>query len=84
MTNCFECENCTPNGECYIGTIERCPKLRDYLFIDNESGEQFFVECHTLAEAWITVWENFGDDADVEYIDEYTVEEAEILGYDTF
>ena len=84
MANCFECEKSTPNGECYIGTIERCPKLRDYLFIDNESGEQFFVECRTLAEAWITVWENFGDDADVEYIDEYTVEEAEILGYDTF
>lgn len=84
MANCFECENCTPNGECYIGTIERCPKLRDYLFIDNESGEQFFVECRTLAGAWIIVWENFGDDADVEYIDEYSVEEAEIIGLDTF
>ena len=84
MTNCFECENSTPNGECYIGTIEKCPKLRDYLFIDNESGEQFFVECRTLARAWITVRENFGDDANVEYIDEYSVEEAEILGYDTF
>lgn len=56
----------------------------DYLFIDNESGEQFFVECRTLAEAWIIVWENFGGDVDVEYIDKYTVEEAEILGYDTF
>lgn len=58
--------------------------MRDYLFIDNESGEEFFVECHTLAEAWTIVGENFGDDADVEYIDEYTVEEAEILGYDTY
>lgn len=56
----------------------------DYLFIDNESGEEFFVECNSLAEAWVIVWENFGDDADVEYIDEYTVEEAEILGYDTY
>ena len=84
MTKCFECENRTPNGECYIGTIERCPKLRDYLFIDNESGEQFFVECNTLTEAWLTVWENFGDDADVEYLGEYTPAEADILGYDTF
>lgn len=83
MANCFGCENSTPNGECYIGAIERCPKLRDYLFIDNESGEQFFVECRTLAGAWTTVWENFGDDADVEYIDEYSVEEAEIIGLDT-
>jgi hypothetical protein len=58
--------------------------MRDYLFIDNESGEQFFVECGSLSEAWITVRENFGDDADVEYIDEYSVEEAEILGYDTY
>ena len=57
---------------------------KDFLFIDNESGEQFFVECRTLNEAWSVVYENFGDDADVEYIDEYTVEEAEILGYDTF
>ena len=56
----------------------------DYLFINNENGEQFFVECRTLAEAWITVWENFGDDADVEYIDRYTPAEAEIIGLDTF
>lgn len=84
MTNCFECENHTPNGECYIGTIERCPKLRDYLFINNEEGSEFFVECRTLAEAWITVWENFGDDADIEYTGMiFTPVEAEIIGYDT-
>lgn len=56
----------------------------DYLFIDNESGEEFFVECDSLAEAWAIVRENFGDDADVEYEGRFTVEEAEILGLDTY
>lgn len=56
----------------------------DYLFIDNESGEEFFVECSSLGEAWEIAIENFGEDADLAFIDEYTVEEAEILGYDTY
>lgn len=85
MVKCFECENRTPNGECYIGTIERCPKLRDYLFIDNESGEQFFVECESLAEAWEIARDNWGEETDdLEYLGEYEPWEAEILGYDTF
>ena len=25
MPDCFTCRYCTPNGECYIGTIENCP-----------------------------------------------------------
>lgn len=57
---------------------------KDFLFMDNDSGEQFFVECRTLNEAWATIYENFGDDVDVEYLGEYSVEEAEILGYDTY
>ena len=56
----------------------------DFLFIDNESGEQFFVECNNRREAMQTVWENFGEDADIECIGRYTVEEADILGYDTY
>ena len=59
--------------------------MRDYLFIDNESGEQFFVECKSLAEAWEIARDNWGDETDdLEYLGEYSVEEAEILGYDTF
>ncbi len=50
----------------------------DYLFIDNESGEYFFVECSSLEDAWHCV-----GDGDVEYLGKYSVEEAEILGYDT-
>lgn len=56
----------------------------DYLFIDNESGEEFFVECDTEDEAWNIVDENFGNAATIELEGRYTVQEAEILGYDTY
>ena len=59
--------------------------MRDYLFIDNESGEQFFVECETLDEAWEIARDNWGEETDdLEYLGEYAPWEAEILGYDTF
>jgi hypothetical protein len=56
----------------------------DFMFIDNESGEEFFVECDTLEEAWGILDENFGDVSTIEYEDRYTVEEAEWLGLDTY
>ena len=56
----------------------------DFLFMDNDSGEQFFVECRTLDEAWAIIYGNFDDDADIEFLGEYSVKEAEILGYDTY
>lgn len=58
--------------------------MKDFLFLNNENGELFFVECKTLTEAWGIVWENFEEDTDIEYISEYSVEEANILGYDTY
>lgn len=58
--------------------------MYDFLFIDEEVGEEFFVECDTLAEAWETVYVNFGQNSDVHYLGKYTIEEAEILGYDTY
>lgn len=58
--------------------------MKDYLFMDNESGEQFFVECEYLEKAWV-ILEMSGFEADeVEYLGEYEVWEAEILGYDTY
>lgn len=58
--------------------------MKDYLFMDNESGEQFFVECEYLEKAW-AILEMSGFEVDeVEYLGEYSVAEAEILGYDTF
>jgi hypothetical protein len=59
--------------------------MRDYLFIDNEVAGEFFVECETLAEAWEIVYQEFGQNSDVDFTGEvYTPAEAEILGYDTF
>ena len=56
----------------------------DFMFIDNDSGEEFFVECDTLAEAWEILDENFGDVSTIEYEGRYTVEEAEAIGLDTY
>lgn len=59
--------------------------MKNYLFLDNESGEQFFVECESLDEAWEIALDNWGEETDdLEYLGEYSVEEADILGYDTY
>ena len=60
--------------------------MKDYLFIYNKTGEMFFVECDgSVLDAWAIVYDNFDRIAvDIDYIDCYTVEEAEILGYDTY
>lgn len=58
--------------------------MKNYLFTDRESGEYFFVECKTLTEAWNILWENFGEVSDIRFLGVYTVEEADILGYDTY
>lgn len=58
--------------------------MADFMFIDNESGEEFFVECHSLAEAWRILNENFGDVATIEFEGRFTVMEAEMIGLDTY
>lgn len=58
----------------------------DFLFeiIDGDNeGEQFFVECNTLREAWEIADENFPNDP-LRCFGKYTIEEAEILGLDTY
>ena len=62
--------------------------MKDYLFkiIEEDSdlyGEQFFVECESLRKAWEIADENFPDVA-LRCFRAYSVEEAEILGYDTY
>lgn len=62
-------------------------KIHDYLFVDNESGEEFFIECETLEEAWDICRREFGKYHTSEYIEYYDVYEqweADIMGYDTF
>lgn len=48
-------------------------------------GERFFVQCDSVEEAFKIIkrntWYNLDD---VEYIDVYTDDEAEWMGYDTF
>ena len=61
--------------------------MTDYLFeltehSENE-GERIFCEAMTLGEAWDILLEYFSEE-ELEYIDEYSPEEAEILGYDTY
>lgn len=58
--------------------------MRDYLFIDYESGEQFFVECEDFFECQEILAESGFNWEDVELIGEYEPWEAEILGYDTY
>ena len=62
--------------------------MYDFLFevIGEDSdlcGEQFFVECNTLASAREIAQENFPDE-ELSYCGKYFVEEAEILGLDTY
>lgn len=62
--------------------------MKDYLFeiIDEDSdccGEQFFVECKSLREAWEIADENFPDVA-LRCFGTYSIEEAEMIGLDTY
>ena len=34
----------------------------DFMFMDRETGEEFFVECQSLREAFQIAWDNFGMD----------------------
>lgn len=57
----------------------------DYLFFDNENGEQFFVECDSFAGAWEIIHREWDGEIDgIEYLGRYSPAEAEIIGYDTF
>ena len=63
--------------------------MRDYLFELNENseneGEQFFVECESLAEAWrILTEDNDFAEEELTYICEYHPAIAEAIGLDTY
>lgn len=62
--------------------------LYDFLFelteySDNE-GEQILVECNTLDRAWEVLRQNGFTDDEVKFIDRLSVEEGEMLYYDTY
>lgn len=56
--------------------------LWNYLFEDCEIGERFFVQCASYEEALRILKEDGFDDC--AYIDKFTDEEAEWMGYDTY
>ncbi len=69
--------------------IELIKKLRerkmwDFLFEDVETGEQFFVETTSLLKAEVILQMSGFEEGQYEFLGKYTVEEAEILGYDTY
>lgn len=58
--------------------------MKDYLFEFTETGENFFVECKRLDEAYV-ILASYGISADeVEYITSMSPEYAEMYGYDTY
>lgn len=56
-------------------------KVKDYWFYNEESGEEFFVECDNVNEAKIIAK---GVDEDAELIDIVSPERAEIIGLGTY
>ena len=54
---------------------------KDYLFFDEETGENFFVETDSLASAVEIAREYFDEPT---FVDVYTSAEAEVLGFDTY
>lgn len=58
--------------------------LWDFLFEDKKSGEQFFVECENMKECLEILSENDFEREDLNFCGVFSVEEAEILGYDTY
>lgn len=56
----------------------------DFLFEDVETGERFFVETTSLTKAKVILEMSGFEEGQYEYCGKYTVEEAEMLGYDTY
>ena len=61
--------------------------LKDYLFTDLHTDEDFFVETTDEAHAWVILNQEFGEryvQKYLEFVEVCTVEQAETMGLDTF
>lgn len=58
--------------------------MKNFLFEDFESGERFFVQAESYGDALEILIENDFSPANCRYIDNFTDEEAELFGYDTY
>lgn len=56
----------------------------DFLFENKESGEEFFVECENLKKAFVILEMSGFERKEVKYRGRVTIEEAEIMGLDTY
>jgi len=90
--NCFGCEYRTPNGECYIGTIENCqhPGWTTYWWeVTGEDsaicGEEFFTELRggDMIDHLNYAKEIFPNE-ELHCWGRVTEEEAECMGLDTY
>lgn len=55
----------------------------NYMFIDNASGEEFFVQASSK-DAAEQVANFYFVEGDLEYCGEYSDSEAEMIGFDTY
>lgn len=55
--------------------------MKEYLFYDRVSGEEFFVHTDTKEKAYLCAYSYFQEPILLDIVSEW---EAEILGYDTY
>lgn len=58
--------------------------MDNFLFVDNLTGERFFVQVDVMEEAWVEAESIVDDKDELEYIGVFSDEEAECMGYDTY
>lgn len=58
--------------------------MKNFLFEDFESGERFFVQAESYGEALKLLVDNDFSPSNCQYIGDYSDEEAEWFGYDTY
>lgn len=57
---------------------------RNFLFMDNDSGELFLCQAESIEEAYFILVENGFELEELEYVDELDDEAADECGLDTF
>ena len=56
----------------------------NFLFVDNRTGEYFFVQAGVYEDAYEIARDVVDDEDDLEYIGVFDDLEAECMGYDTY
>ena len=59
-------------------------KMNNFLFVDNNTGERFFVQEEVYEDAYEIALDVVDDEDDLEYIGVFSDLEAECMGYDTY